>query len=227
MNLDGITSRIAPETLAELSGLPLERGRPLVALDCDEVLVEFSGHVARWLPEVGCEMRLTSYQLEGSMFRAGEEDPLPFDDCLGLLDRFFTEQTLEQRPLPGAVEAVRRIAELAQLIVLTNVPRHARDDRVTNLAALGIDCPVVVNSGGKGRALAWLAAQVAAPVVFVDDSAIQIASAARHAPSVGRVHFRGSPFIRDVMHDSPEADETAMNWDEGLEAVTRLLARPG
>jgi hypothetical protein len=225
MSLDTLEAGIDPDTLAELEALALERGRPLVALDCDEVLVEFSAHVARWLTGIGYEMRLTSYRLEGSMFRRAEPHPLPFDECIALLDRFFTEETRAQRALPGAVEAVGKLAATAQVIVLTNVPRHAREDRVANLRALGIDVPVIVNSGGKGRPLAWLARAVEAPVVFADDSSIQIGSAAKHAPDVGRIYFRGSPFIRSVMPDSPEADVTADDWDAALAGIGQLLAR--
>ncbi|MBK0401125.1 hypothetical protein H0I76_18155 [Limibaculum sp. M0105] len=223
MGLDAIEAGIVPETLTELGALELERGRPLVALDCDEVLVEFSAHVARWLVPLGYEMRLRSYALEGSMYRAGDDVPLSFDDSLEMLDRFFTEETRRQRALPGAIDAVRALQARAQVIVLTNVPRHAREDRLVNLAGLGIDLPVVVNAGGKGRALAWLQARTGAPVVFVDDSSIQIASAAKHAPDVGRIYFTGSPFIRDVMPASAEAHLTARDWDEALAGVERLL----
>ncbi|MCL5775762.1 hypothetical protein M1105_01955 [Limibaculum sp. FT325] len=224
MSLDAIESGIDPQTLEELGALDIRRGQPLVALDCDEVLVEFSGHLARWLVPLGYEMRLRAYRLEGSIFRAGEDVPLPFDDCLDLIDRFFTEEAHRQAALPGAVEAARALGESAQVVVLTNVPRHAREDRLANLARIGVEAPLVVNSGGKGRALAWLSRKAAAPVVFVDDSTLQLASAAKHAPEVGRVYFTGSPYIRGVMPDCPEAHLTAPGWDEALAGIGPLLA---
>lgn len=225
MSLDDIAGGIPPETLDDLEALELCRGRPLVAVDCDEVLVEFTAHLARWLETVGHEMRLTRYRLEGSVFRAGEDVPLPFDESLRLIDRFFEEETRSQRPIEGGAEALRHLSATAQVVILTNVPRHGRDDRIANLKALGMDYPVVVNAGGKGRALAWLAREAAAPVAFVDDSAIQIGSAAKHSPESGRVYFTGSPFVRDVMPECTDAHETAANWNEAVIAVERLLAR--
>jgi hypothetical protein len=210
-------------TLEELEAVPLERGRPLVAIDADEVLVEFAGHLTRWLKGVGYEMRLERYALEGAIFPLGEEFPVGFDGAIALIDAFFEEETERQTALEGAVEAVGRLARDAQVVVLTNVPRHARAARAENLAALGLDLPLVANVGGKGRAIGWLAERAAAPAVFVDDSPSQIASAARHAPDVGRIHFAGSPFIAAVLPEAPEAHERVADWPACEAAIRRRL----
>ena len=214
---------IDPDALEELRALDLERGRPLVAVDCDEVMVEFSSHVVRWLPSTGHEMRLTQYRLEGSMFRQGEDVPLPFDECVALLDRFFHEQCEAQEPVAGAVDALARLARDAQVIVLTNAPRFAGEARRANLCALGMDLPVVVNTGGKGRALAWLAAEVVAPVAFVDDSPLQHEHAARHAPDVTRIHFVGASSVRELLAESPEAHHRAHDWAEAERQIREAL----
>ena len=214
-----LEARIDPDALADLCALELVRGRPLLAVDCDEVMVEFSSHVVRWLPSTGHEMRLTQYRLEGSMFRRGEDVPLPFDDCVTLLDRFFHEETQGQQPVTGAAEALRRLARDVQVVVLTNVPRFARESRCANICALGMDFPVVVNTGGKGRALAWLAATANAPTAFVDDSPLQHEHAAKHAPEVTRIHFVGAASVRELLRESPEAHYRAHDWAEAERQV--------
>lgn len=224
LDLAHLEQGIDPDSLEELRALDLARGRPLLAVDCDEVMVEFSSHVARWMPSTGHEMRLTQYRLEGTMFPLGEDTPLPFDECVALLDRFFHEETEKQEAVAGAVDALARLAADAQVVVLTNVPRFAGPVRRRNLAALGMEFPVVVNSGGKGRALAWLGAAAAAPTVFVDDSPLQHEHAARHAPDVARVHFVGAASLRELMAESPEADHRAHDWDEA-EAQIRAALR--
>lgn len=214
---------IDDDTLAELRALDLVAGRPLLAVDCDEVLVAFVSHVMRWLPSTGHEMRLNEYRLEGSMFPHGEEVPIPFHDCVALLDRFFREETLDQAALDGAAEALEEIAAHAQVVVLTNVPRFAREHRCRNLEGLGMAHPVVVNSGGKGRALKWLAERTGAPVAFIDDSPQQLAHAARHAPEVIRIHFVGAPRLGDLLRDSPEAHHRAHDWPEALRLARDAL----
>lgn len=223
LDLTDLEERIDPETLAELREVPLVRGRPLLAVDTDEVMVEFASHVTRWLPSTGHEMRLNQYRLEGSMFRLGEDVPLPFQDCIALLDRFFRQQTLEQCAVTGAVEALERLSRDVQVVILTNVPRFARADRRQNTAALGMDYPLVVNSGGKGRALAWMAARAAAPAVFIDDSPLQHEHAAKHAPGVTRIHFVGASAVQELLRESPEADYRAHDWTEAEAQIREAL----
>lgn len=219
-----LEERMDPETVTDLRRVQITPGRPLLAVDTDEVMVEFASHVTRWLPTTGHEMRLTQYRLEGSMFRAGEDEPLPFEDCIALLDRFFHEQTLEQRAVKGAVETLERLSTDAQVVILTNVPRFAREDRRENTRALGMDYPLVVNSGGKGRALAWLAAGAAAATAFIDDSPLQHQHAAKHAPGVTRIHFVGASTVQELLRESPEAHHRAHDWAEAERQIREALA---
>ncbi|MEE8454479.1 MAG: hypothetical protein V3R90_06935 [Limibaculum sp.] len=220
MTLAEIEAGLDPEVMAQLRALPIVPGRPLLAVDADEVLVYLAEHLARYLPTIGFRMRLTQYQLEGSIFPADCEIPVPFDHCLRLIDRFFDDETLNQQALPGAVEALARLSAQAQVVVLTNVPRHARELRRRNLAALGMDYPMVENAGGKGRALCWMLAHAGAPVAFVDDSLKQHESAARRAPEVIRVHFVGAGHLRRILPESPAAHHRVEGWAE-CEAVVR------
>lgn len=211
------------EVIGDLEAAGIARGRPVLAVDADEVLVAFAAHLAEWLQLAGYEMRLKRYELEGSIYPIGDPVPLDFQASIRLIDMFFEEETRNQRALEGAVEAVGRIAREAQVVVLTNIPRHARLSRVQNLAGLGIEAPVVANSGGKGRALAWLSDRADAPCVFVDDSPQQIASAAKRAEAVGRIHFRGSPYIRPVLPTAREADAMVEDWSACEATIRRYL----
>lgn len=209
------------ETLVEqLRALPISPGLPLLAVDADEVLVYLADHLARYLEGIGYRMHLTQYQLEGSIFPHGSDVPVPFDDCLELIDRFFEDETLNQQGVPGAAEALGRLSEAAQVIVLTNVPAHAGAMRRENLAALGMGYPLMVNAGGKGRALSWLRARAEAPVVFIDDSPKQHESAARRAPEVTRIHFLGASHLRRIGVESPAAHHRVEDWEE-CEALVR------
>jgi hypothetical protein len=218
-----IEASLDREVLAQLRALKIVPGRPLLAVDADEVLVYLAEHLKRYLATIGFSMRLTQYQLEGSIFPTGSDVPVPFDDCLRLIDRFFEEETLNQVALPGAAEALARLSAWAQVVVLTNVPRHARDLRRRNLAALGMDYPMVENVGGKGRALYWMSARAAAPAAFIDDSLKQHESAARRAPDVTRIHFVGAGHLRRILPESPAAHYRVEGWAECEAVVSRIL----
>ncbi|MEL6477219.1 MAG: hypothetical protein AAFR17_07810 [Pseudomonadota bacterium] len=203
-----------PRTLEQLETLELDAARPLIAVDADEVMVLLAAHLKRFLAENGVVLRLERYQLQGSMFPEGSATPLGFDESLAWIGRFFEHEVTRQEAVPGAAEALLRLSAQAQIVVLTNVPRHGKAGRIVNLAGLGMGYPLVENSGGKGPALAWLGARVAAPVIFIDDSHQQIASAATDAPGVTRIHFMGAELVRDVLKPAPDADHHVMSWYE-------------
>lgn len=217
---------IAPETLEQLRAIDIVPGRPLIAVDADEVLVVFVDHLSRFLESIGYEMRLVRYQLEGSMFPKGSNDPLPFEECIGLINRFFDEKTLAQQAVPGAARTLARLAVDAQIVVLTNVPRAATEARRENLSGLGIPYPLVVNSGGKGRAMAWLAAKVAGPCAFIDDSVSQIESVAKHAPEVMRLHFAWADFIHRIYPACAHATVQVRDWSSAEAEVRAWLGLP-
>lgn len=212
-----------PGTLAQLHKLEIERGRPLIVVDVDDCLAIYVDHLIRYMKRIGYELRLVSYQLEGSMFRIGSDDPLPFDDCIEILYRFFRDECLNQELMPGAAEALHSLARDAQIVILTNVPEFAGDHRRENLARSNIHWPVVVNTGGKGRAMAWLAAAAAAPTAFVDDSVQQIESVAKHAPEVVRLHFAGAASVRQLFPQCAAATCQVQNWEEAETVLRREL----
>lgn len=213
-----------PRILAQLRAVPLDPARPLLVVDADEVLVEFAAHLGRFAATLGIDMRLERYELEGTFHDRAAGRRLDFAEAIGLINRFFAEETAAQQPVPGAAAALARLADRAQVVVLTNVPRHARETRIANLSALGMAYPLVENAGGKGRALAWLAHHAGRPAAFVDDSPKQIESARRRAPSVVRVHFVGAEYVARVFPESPEADHRAGSWAEAEALLARILA---
>ena len=214
---------LSPETLTQLRAVSIQPGRPLIAVDVDEVLVVFVTHLANWMQSIGYEMRLESYQLEGAMFPLGSDDPLPFVECIAMIRRFFDAEVLNQQAIPGGADALARLSRAAQIVILTNVPRHATTGRRQNLDALGIPFPLVVNQGGKGRAMAWLAHHAAAPCAFVDDSVTQIESVAKWVPDAVRVHFAWADFIDRIFPECSHATARVRSWQDAEQALTRQL----
>lgn len=205
---------VSAQTLAQLEALEIVAGRPLIAVDVDDCLAVFVDHLHRYIGTLGYEMRLERYELEGSMFPIGSDAALPFEECIRLIHRFFEQECARQQAVPGGAEALRSLSADAQIVILTNVPEFAGDTRRRNLAGLGIPWPMVVNTGGKGRAMAWLADAADAPAAFVDDSVRQIESVAKYAPDVVRLHFAGAEFIRRLFPECAAATCQVHDWEE-------------
>lgn len=226
MTLEELEADLRPSTVAQLRAARIRPGRPVIAVDVDEVLVRFVGHLGEWMQTIGLEMRLKTYQLEGSMFVAGTDDALPFEECIATINRFFEAQARHQTAVPGGSEALSALAGRAQVVVLTNVPEHATEDRRANLAALGIPCPLIVNSGGKGRALAWLKASAEAPVALIDDSVKQLESGRKWVPDAFTIHFAWEPLIDRLFPDCEFASARARGWNEARHALIEGFLGP-
>lgn len=214
---------IAPRIMGELQEAKVIRGRPLIAVDADEVLVHFASHFAEYCEARGNNFALTEYSLDTAL-RGPDGEALTRDQIMPLIWGFIDEQTRWQRAIQGAAAALASLARDAQIVVLTNAPFKVRDQRIANLADHGMAFPVVMNEGGKGRALHWLQDQADAPVVFVDDSPKQIASAAQHAPDVTRLHLVGCDMLKPIVAKSDDATLHPQDWAEAETAIRDHLS---
>lgn len=210
---------IDPRIMGELQEAKVIRGRPLIAVDADEVLVHFASHFAEYCEERGNSFALSEYSLDTAL-RGPDGEALTRDQIMPLIWGFIDEQTRWQRAIQGAASALASLTDRAQIVVLTNAPFKVRNQRVANLSDHGMAYPVVMNEGGKGRALAWLQEQADAPVIFIDDSPKQIASAAKHAPDVTRLHLVGCEMLKPIVSKSDDATHHPHDWTEA-EATIR------
>ncbi|MFC7536320.1 HAD family hydrolase [Sphingomonas sp. GCM10030256] len=188
--------------------------RPILISDCDEVLLHMVSHFADWLDE---EHRIL-FDLGQPDFRsaltfAADGGPVPEEQIWPLLDGFFRSEMHRQTPVPGALEALGRIAEIADIVILTNLGDEAHPWRVEQLAAHGITHEVVCNRGGKGEPLkAIVARHGASRSVFVDDLAVHHASVAKHSPDTIRLHMIAEPRLAAVTPPAPHAHMRIDDW---------------
>ncbi len=199
--------------LADLATLEIDRDRPILVVDVDEVLVGLAVHLGEFAETRGFALRLTGYQLDGALKRK-DGSTASDEEFRSLFTEFFQTQTLHQRAYPDAAKVLENLADRIQIIILTNVPPYAKTARIENLRNHGMDYPLVVNHGGKGKALAWLDEQTSKPIAFIDDSPAQISSAAEHAPDVVRLHYVGDCGLRRLLDPLLDADHAPEDWLE-------------
>ncbi len=214
---------MADVTRAQIAALRLDSRRPLVICDVDEVVVHFTRDFERYIAALGLWLDASSFALNGDVRRAAGGSAVAAAEAAALIERFFADRALHMQPIDGAVEALLGIGARAEIVMLTNLPHRAGDDRRRNLAGHGLPFPAVTNSGPKGPAVKILAAMVQAPVVFVDDSPGFIASAHQHAPEVHLIHFlHDERFARHVEPFDFVSLRTD-SWDEAGPHVRDLV----
>lgn len=197
--------------------------RPLVISDCDEVLLHMVRHFRDWLDvEHGVTFSLEGRSFAQSMRRG--DALLEDEETWRLLNGFFDTEMPRQTPIEGALDAIAEFQREADVVILTNLQDHYGAARLAQLRAFGINVPVFTNQGPKGVRIQRIMDEHGADrAVFIDDLAQHHASAADHAPHVGRLHFCGEPAIAAHVPCALHAGHAHARIDNWGEAVPWVL----
>jgi hypothetical protein len=178
-------------------------------------------HFADWLGEDhAIDFDLSRPDFAGALSDRSTGRKLATERVWPLLDEFFREQMHRQTLVPGASDALQRIGEVADVVILTNLVDEAQSWRVDQLAAHGIKHEVICNQGGKGPPVREIARRHdASVIVFVDDLPVHHASVAEHAPEVWRLHMIAEPKLAATTPPAPHAHARIDLWPEACEWI--------
>ena len=198
--------------------------KPLLISGCDEVLLHMVKHFGVWLGEThDIDFAPDGADFTNSMRRRDNGTAPTREEMWAMLGGFFPAEMHRQTLVPHAAEALARLAQRADIVILTNITDACRTARMEQLAAFGIEHRVECNQGGKGDPVARLVVEHGNPVtVFVDDLAIHHDSVAKHAPGVHRLHMISEPELAAATPPAPSAHARIDDWHE---AETWIAAR--
>jgi hypothetical protein len=198
----------------------------LLITDCDEVLLHMVRHFGMWLDqEHAIDFYPDGGRFENAMRRRSDGSVLENEEMWALLGGFFPAEMDRQTLVPHAREALAELAELADIVVLTNLGDHCREHRIAQLAEHGIAHRVECNQGGKGDPVARLVAEYRPSVtVFVDDLAVHHESVAKHAPEVFRLHMISEPSLAPNVAPAPFAHARIDDWLEAKAWIAERFA---
>lgn len=189
----------------------LTPGRPLLIVDADEVLLLFVAGLDRYLAPRGLHLDLSSFRLHGNIRRRSDGAVIPNDEVTTLLSDYrATLANLDD--VPGAADALKRLAADMDIVVLSNVNPSQAVHRAQNLKAVGMDYPLISNSGLKGEGVKLLTEKSGRPSFFVDDIPQHHESVAQIAPHVTRIHLIGDERLRPLLPASAHAHHRADDW---------------
>lgn len=171
----------------------------------------------------GYEMRITRFALFQNFYRISDGMVLDLDLGRELFNRFFDEAVAEIEPAPGAREALDRLADAAEIVILTNAPSHGREPRSRWLARHGFPYPMIINAGPKGPVVAALAARTKSPVAFVDDLLMNLDSVAEAAPDVRTFQLVADERLRPYAPCDPERHPRIDDWPSLADAIADAL----
>lgn len=201
--------------------------RPLLITDCDEVLLHMVSHFGAWIEEAyGLEFALNGHNFSQAVRRRPNGAPLAPEEIWPLLDGFFATEMHRQTLVPHAAEALGRIGEVADIVILTNLGDHCHADRVAQLDTHGIRHRVVCNQGGKGRPVLRLMEEYRpSAAVFVDDLPQHHESVAQHADDVWRLHMIAEPELAPHVPPAPHAHARLDDWRDAADWILERFVR--
>jgi len=215
---------IDPRAEAIAKTIDIDPKKPLLIVDADEVLFQFMAAFLTFIEEKGHTFVFRSYALAGNVLARKDGPPLERQTVSGLVTEFFEKRT---REIPADLEAAPALNRLTldgfQIVVLSNVPSIAVEDRRYALNAANIRYPLAPWSGPKGTAVAALASKTTKATIFVDDITSHHESVADLAPEVYRLHYVIHPKLRGLLGKVEAANNQADNWRE-LETLIRQHA---
>lgn len=199
--------------------------RPLIITDCDEVLLHMIVPFRAWLDEAhGIHFTLGA-PFEEAFRHKDSPDPVERGVIWSLLGRFFDTEMHRQYPIPGALDALARLGQIADIVVLTNLEDHRREPRAAQLARHGVHLPVFCNRGGKGPAAARILADYKPSIaLFIDDLDSNHASLAKTVPQVWRLHMVGEPELSPHIATTPDAHARIDHWAEAERWIEARIA---
>lgn len=210
-----------PDILVQLEALSLVPDHPLIISDADEVLLRFMAQLEHYLDRQGLWIDLNNFAIRDNIKSCETNEPV---DVPNLIENFFASETRAIAATEGAADALSRLSGQAQIIVLTNLPASEKHGRIENLAGHGMNYPVVIGSGLKGPAVAWLDRQINAPVFFLDDIPHNIDSVAEHAPDVHCIHFVADPRLAKLIDAAKGASIRIDKWDEAYDWISQRIS---
>lgn len=204
----------------------LTPGRPLLIVDADEVILRFVDGFDRFLRSGGLFLDLTSYRLHGNVKRQNDGQAVLDVEVTALLDEFRSDlDSLDV--VDGARESLDRLSPRLDIVMLTNIPTAQAGPRQRNLARIGLDLPLVTNSGLKGDAVKALAAGAGRPAFFVDDIPQNLSSAAASAPDVFRIHLIGDDRLKTLLPPASDVHLRADHWRDAEVFIADKLSEAG
>ena len=216
---------ISDFTKTQLGHLTVDPKRPLIICDVDDVVVHFLRGFDAILADMDHVLEATSFALDGNVVHRSTRVGMSPEQVAKLVDDFFHHHTEHLEVIDGAVESLLSLSDRATVVMLTNLPHHARDKRIRNLLKHGLPFPVITNSGPKGPAIKHLSGLTTERSVFVDDSPSFVTSSHEWAPEVKIVHFLHDERFVKLHKPFAFVSHTTGDWPDAKAHIEKLLGQ--
>lgn len=211
-----------PETERQIAELSLDT-RPLLVLDVDDVVLEFLRPFMTFLDGQDFELALNTFKLNGNIKSRATGELASNEAVATMVSTFFDAQAEWQTLAEGAAPTIARMADEAEIVMLTAMPHRFRATRRAHLDALGLPYPLVTTEKAKGPALKRLRGESRRPVAFVDDMPINHDSVLASVPDAHAFHLMSMPELRSLLPPLPDGVHVVDTWRDAGPKIAAAL----
>lgn len=207
-------------TLEQLKSLSLDRARPVIISDADEVILHFSDILSEYLLGRGMCVNFQSYALEGNIKYTDTDTPVDSHLFGEIIEDYF-ENYVEKQPLVnGAAQHLENLSAFCDIVILTNIPHNFADRRRKQLMNAGLNYPMISNSGPKGPVMKAIRRKTSEKLIFIDDIAQHHKSVARFVPDTLRIQYIANDHLNSIEEKSEHCHHRCRDWPH-IEQVIR------
>jgi hypothetical protein len=166
---------------------------------------------------------LNSFHLTGNIAEKVTGRLVEQTEVTTLLDEFFDRQAEWQSVTDGAAEALARLGEHAEIVLLTAMFHRHRAARRAHLDALGLTFPLLTTEMAKGPAVAKLRGIKGRPIAFVDDQPRNLISARQSVADAHLFHLMADNSLREFLPPLPDDIVVVQDWQDAMPKIAKAL----
>lgn len=206
--------------LEQLKLLPLNKARPVIISDADEVILHFAHILSDYLRTQGMYVNFVSYALEGNIKYIDNDQPVDSALFGEIIDDYF-DNYVEKQPLVENVGThLKNLSEFCDIIILTNIPHNFADRRRTFLNEAELTYPMISSSGPKGPVIKAIRKMTSQKLIFIDDISHHHKSVAKFVPDALRIQFIANRHLNSIEKKSEFCHHRCQDWPH-IEQVIR------
>ena len=210
----------------QLFGLDIG-SRPLVAVDVDEVVLQFLSPFKSFLKANGHELVLETFSLNGNVTCLETGEKVSDSQVGALLAAFYDAQEDWQIPFEAARETLEGISEIADVLLLTAMPPQHRPARRRLLARHGFRFPLIASEEPKGEVLRKLCNNNPPLLIFVDDMLYNCRSVADCLPEALTINLLINDDYRAMAPKTESPSVVATGWEHADRLIRRHIGENG
>ena len=211
-----ISTSLDREVLNQIGNLNINRNKPLLISDADEVILNFVQAFETYLNSIGLYYDLSSYALFGNIKKIKENIAIENDQITKHITDFYNLHTEEISFVNESIKYLGKIKNDldCQIIVVSNLPHRNREKREISFRKNGLDFPIISNSGLKGLTIKEIAKNQKNKIFFIDDISANLLSAYNEVDGIKLIHYISDKRLEKLASTPEEVDFKAKDWKE-------------